>query len=422
VLLDRIERQNPNLLEAAFSLHQSGAIPAATHVLDLDAIAANTRMMAAEARRLGLRVYAMTKQDGHNPYVGAIALEQGFDGLVAVEAIQAHVLHRLGQRLGHVGHLSNIPRHQIEQILSYEPDVITVHTVDAARRISDAAVAVGRVQDLYVRVNRVGDAQFAGMVGGWAIDECVEAIRPILPLPGVRLAGLTTHPVIAYSGGRATDAEPLDNFFTMMRAKELLESAYGIMGLRVNCAANCNTRTFSTLASHGATDMEPGGAIAGSTFFEDLLEIPAQVYVSEVMHEWDGQVYTLGGGLSFIFSPDDTPPRCIVGTSVEDAQGRYMELVQRGVIDYFGVNTPPGGPRPRVGDTAVYAIGGPQMYVTRCYVAAVTGIADRQPVLAGLFDCAANELDHRFQPVGIAETRRRVADVVADRYAARSLA
>jgi len=81
-----------------------------------------------------------------------------------------------------------------------------------------------------------------------------------------------------------------------------------------------------------------------------------------------------------------------VGTSVDDAQGRYMELVQRGVIDYFGVNTPPAGPRPRVGDTAVYAIGGPQMYVTRCYVAAVTGIADRQPVLAGLFDCAANDV------------------------------
>ena len=41
MLFDRIERQNPNLLEAAFSLHQSGAIPAATHVLDLDAIASN---------------------------------------------------------------------------------------------------------------------------------------------------------------------------------------------------------------------------------------------------------------------------------------------------------------------------------------------------------------------------------------------
>jgi hypothetical protein len=62
------------------------------------------------------------------------------------------------------------------------------------------------------------------------------------------------------------------------------------------------------------------------------------------------------------------------------------------------------------------------MYVTRCYVAAVTGIGDGQPVVAGLFDCAANELDDRFQPVGVEETRRRVAAVVSERYAARSLA
>ncbi len=421
MLFDRIERQNPNLLDAAFSLHQSGAIPAATHVLDLDAITGNTRLMAAEAKRLGLRAYAMTKQDGHNPYVGAIALEQGFDGIVAVEAIQAHVVHRYGQRLGHVGHLSNIPRGQVEQVLSYSPDAVTVHTVAAARHLSDAARAIGRVQDVYVRVNRLDDAHYAGMVGGWTIDECVEAIRPILALPGVRLAGLTTHPVIAYSDSPAAEAVPVDGFFTMLHAKELLEAAYGISGLRVNCAANCNTRTFSTLASHGATDMEPGGAIAGSTFFPDLLEVPAQVYVSEVMHEWDGQVYTLGGGLSFIFSPDDRKPLCMVGASVDEARGRFMELTERGVIDYFGVNTPPPGPRPRVGDTAVYAIEGPQIYVTRCYVAAVTGIAAGTPVVAGLFDCATNELDDRFQPVGIEETRRRVSALVADRYAAQAV-
>jgi hypothetical protein len=62
------------------------------------------------------------------------------------------------------------------------------------------------------------------------------------------------------------------------------------------------------------------------------------------------------------------------------------------------------------------------MYVTRCYVAAVMGIAAGNPVVAGLFDCATNELDDRFQPVGIEETRRRVAAVVAERYAARSIA
>ncbi len=243
-----------------------------------------------------------------------------------------------------------------------------------------------------------------------------------MDLPGIRLAGLTTHPAIAYSGEPAADAQPVDGLFTMIRAKDLLESAFALEGLRVNCAANCNTRTFATLAEHGATDMEPGGAIAGSTFFPGLLELPAQVYVSEVMHEWDGHVYTLGGGLSFLFAPDDRPTQCLVGTRLDEARGRVMELVGRGVIDHFGVNAPPPGQRPRVGDTAVYAVEGPQIYDTRCYVAAVSGIADGEPVIAGLFDCAANELDERFQPVGIDETRRRVAALVAERYPSRSIA
>ena len=420
-LFDRIERQNPRLLEAAFALHQSGAIPAATHILDLDAIAQNARMLATEARRLGLRNYAMTKQDGHNPYLGAIVLEQGFDGLVAVEAIQAHVTHRYGHKLGHVGHLSNIPRHQVEQILSYEPDAVTVHSIESARRVSDAAGAVGRVQDVYVRVNDIGDEHYEGMVGGWTLNECVEAIRPILDLPNARLAGLTMHPAISYKNPLAADAPPVDAFFTMIRARERLEAAYGIDGLRVNCAANCNTRTYGTLASYGATDMEPGGALSGSTFFDDLLEIPAQVYVTEVMHEWNGHVYTLGGGLGFIFAPDNRPTRCMVGGSREEARGRFMDLAFRGVIDYFGACTPPPGPRPKIGDTAIYALEGTQMYVTRCYVAAITGISTGTPQVAGLFDCAARELDERFQPVGIEETRQRIEAVVAERYAVESV-
>ena len=417
MLFDRIEQRNPGLLHAAFELHQSGAIPAATYVLDLDAMAHNGRLMAQEASRLGLRVYAMTKQDGHNPYVGAVLRAQGIEKFVAVETIQAHVLHRYRLPLGHVGHLSNVPRHQVERILSYDPDVVTVHSVAAARRISDASRAVGRVQPVYVRVNRPEDHHFEGMVGGWHVDACVEGIRPILDLPNVRLAGLTTHPAIEYTEPLAATARPADGFFTMLRGKELLEAAFGIDGLRVNCAANCNTRTFATLARHGATDMEPGGAIAGSTYFEDLLELPAQVYVSEVMHEWDGRVHTLGGGLGFVFSPSGSRPRCMVGRDYESARGRFMELTATGVIDYHGACTPPPGPAPHVGDTAVYAFGGPQIYVTRCYVAAVTGIANGQARVAGLFDCAANELDGDLQPVPYAETQARIDALVADRYA-----
>jgi predicted amino acid racemase len=413
MLYERIHQRNPNLMRAAFELHRGGVIPSATYLLDLDAIADNARVLAESAHRLDLRVYAMTKQDGHNPYVGRLLINQGIDSIVAVEAIAANVLHRFGLPVGHVGHLSNIPQTQVGRIVGMGPEVVTVYTYEAAKAVSDAAVEQRKNQRLYVRVNRSGDESFAGMVGGWAEETCVEGIAPILDLPNVEVVGLTTHPVIGYRNRDAYSAEPTDGFFTMLRAKELLERELGLSDLRVNCAANCNSATFGTLARYGATDVEPGAAISGSSLFhvyQDLPEKPAQIYVSEVSHVWDGLVYTIGGGLSFVHTVDEWTPRCVVGSTFEEARERYMSLQLKGVIDYFGACSIEG-PLPRIGDTVVYALPLPQIFVNRCYVAAVSGISRGQPKLEGLFDSACNELDENFEPIPAPITRARIERV-----------
>src|ERR1700680_3710779 len=123
--------RNPNLVRAAIDLHQSGVIPAPSYVLDLDAIADNARAMAMVAHEWNLRVYVMTKQDGHNPFAGRIALEQGLDSIVAVEAIEANIVHRFGLPLGHVGHLSNIAKHQEARIVEMHPDGVTGYSYEA---------------------------------------------------------------------------------------------------------------------------------------------------------------------------------------------------------------------------------------------------------------------------------------------------
>jgi predicted amino acid racemase len=409
--ISRLLERNPALIEAAIQLHQSGAIPPATYVLDLDTIADNARAMADAARRLGLRVYLMTKQDGHNPYLAHVALAQGLDSMVAVEAIAANILHRFGLPVGHVGHLSNIPRHQIARMLAMRPDVITVYSYEAAKAVSDAAGTLGLTQPLYVRVNKPGDESFTGMVGGWDESAAVEGIGQLLDLPNVVVAGLTTHPVISYREIDAYKAQPTDTFFTMLRAKERLERDLGLRDLRVNCAANCNTITFETLARYGATDMEPGSAMSGSTQFhlrQDLPERPAQVYVSEVMHYWNDEVYTLGGGLTWLFAPDEWSPRCFVGSTFEEARDRIMTMRSKGVVDYFGVC---GRllPLPRIGDSVVYPLLLPQIFMNRAYVAAVSGIARGVPKLEGLFDSATNELDANFAPIDPSVTQTKAA-------------
>jgi hypothetical protein len=65
----------------------------------------------------------------------------------------------------------------------------------------------------------------------------------------------------------------------------------------------------------------------------------------------------------------------------------------------------------RVGDSAVYPLLLPQMFMNRSYVAAVSGISDDAPRLEGLFDSAANELDENFAPLPAEVTRQNIERV-----------
>jgi len=421
MLLARALKRNPEMLAAAIDLHQSGAIPPATYLVDLDAIAANAKAMADECKRHNLRSYLMTKQNGRNPYITQVALEMGIDSTVAVEAMEARVIHRFGQPVGHVGHLSNIPLREIPAILDMDPEVITVFTYENAKAISDAAASLGRVQNLYVRVNKPGDEFFKGMVGGWTEDECVEGIRPILDLPNVKVIGLTSFVNITYQTPDAEAAEPTNTFYTMLRAKEMLEQELGLSELRINAPAFNNCATFAMLAEHGANDVEPGIGLLGSSLahaYQDLVEKPAQVYVSEVMHHWEGEAYTLGGGLTYVETSGgqhEYPIRCIAGTTFEEAKENFLTLVERGIIDYHGVCAE--GHQAKVGDTALYMLRA-QFFVNRCYVAVVTGISRGEPRLEAIFDSAANALGPDFAPLPAEHVKEDVERVVTEQYAA----
>jgi predicted amino acid racemase len=420
MLLARALQRNPEMVQAAIELHQSGAIPAATYVVDLDAIAENAKLMAEESKKHGLLTWIMTKQNGRNPYITRVALAMGFDSTVSVEATEARTNYRYGLPIGHVGHLSNIPLREVPQIVAMEPDVMTTFTYENAKAINDAAAALGRVQDIYLRINKPGDEFFKGMVGGWTEDEAVEGIRPILDLPNVRITGLTSFVNITYQTPAATKAKPTDTYYTMLRAKAKLENELGLKDLRVNAPAFNNCATFKMLAEHGVTDVEPGIGLLGSSLahaYEDLAEKPAQLYVSEVMHHWDGEAYTLGGGLTYIETSGvdhEYQIRCITGTSFDEAKDNFLPMIERGIIDYHGVCTDPDG-KAKVGDTAIYALRA-QFFVNRCYVAIVTGISTGEPKVEALCDPLGTVLDADFNPRPVDEVIEHTKRV-AERYA-----
>src|SRR5207344_2729038 len=130
------------------SLHQAGAIPPACYVIDLDAVEENARLIATEAARLGLEVFAMTKQMGRSPAFIEAVRRGGIDAGVAVDMDCGRALKRGGMRLGHVGHLVQVPQHEALEAAEMEPENWTVFERSKAVEAAAAAHGHGREQPL----------------------------------------------------------------------------------------------------------------------------------------------------------------------------------------------------------------------------------------------------------------------------------
>jgi predicted amino acid racemase len=247
MLLERVMEKNPAIVEAAVTLHQRGDIPAGSWLFDLDAVAHNACLIADEAKRLGLTTYLMTKQIGRNPFVTALALHMGLDRTVAVDIQCALLLRRYGLPIGHLGHLNQAPMHEVARAVSMEPDVITVYSVEAARRISAAAGAAGRRQDLLLQVYGPADIFFPGQEGGFPLAGALDAAREIQALPNVRIAGVTSFPVLDYdfSGERELAFNP--NMATIREFAGRLRDELGCEITQINAPGNTSLATLAML-------------------------------------------------------------------------------------------------------------------------------------------------------------------------------
>ena len=154
------------MIRAAVELHQKGQIEPNTYVVDLDAVEGNARLIAGAARASGLSLYFMTKQVNRNPEFAKAVAGQGIPKAVAVDWDEALTLHQNGIAIGHVGHLVQVPQSVIGSLLSAEPEVLTVFSVDKAAQIAREARRLGLEQPVLLRVVGEDDQFFPGQVGG----------------------------------------------------------------------------------------------------------------------------------------------------------------------------------------------------------------------------------------------------------------
>lgn len=425
-LLGRVHERNPGLVEASFRLHRDRRVPPNSWIIDLDAIAHNAGALSTRARELGLGTYVMTKQYSRNPVVTQVALRRGLDKAVAVDIHGARVMHRFGIPVGHVGHLNQVPWREMAAALAMRPDVITVYSVENARQISAAAVAAGIEQRLMVRPIGRDDIFFPGQEGGFPEEDVVAAAAEIERLPNVRVTGVTSFPCVRYNFGEGDRSTPQanPNLATIARVAERLRDELGLRITQLNAPGNTSVETMGLLAAGGATHVEPGHGLLGSTpnhiFDGSLPEIPAYVYVSEVSHHYRGRAYAFGGGFwsqlaGFLRLPDGSEPalQALVGSDLDGLRSTVLEYEPLDqIIDYHASLRP--GDAAKVGDTVVMALY-TQAQMTRSYVVPVSGVGTGEPEAHGIFDVGTNMLDDDYVPIAPARVRSMI-DGVLERY------
>ncbi|MBW5482007.1 alanine racemase [Streptomyces bambusae] len=387
MFLDAVLARNPALTDASAALHRSGTVPPDTYVLDLDTVEANARLLAAGAARSGLALWCVTKQFGRNPAL-IRAVARHLPDFAAIDAREAHALHAAGARYGNLGHLVQIPRRELPALLARRPRAVTVFDADNARHVSDAARALGRVQDVLVRLESAAGTGYPGQEGGVPPERLTAFAQALERLPGIRVAGVTAFPCVACEPTTGLPRATV-NLTRALRARELL-AARGHGPLLLSAPGATCLAALPLLAAHGATHGEPGHALTGTTPLHAAdptqPERPACVYVSEVAHTLaDGRPALYGGGFY---------ARSGVRRALLPRTGTLLAVLPSPPenIDYYRLlAAPPPGTGIRAGDTALLAFR-TQIFVTRSRVAVVTGLATGPPRLAGLYDAQGREL------------------------------
>lgn len=414
MFLETTLRRNPALIDAAIDLHSGGRIGPNTFVIDLDRVESNAQANAEAARGLGLKLQAMTKQHGRNPFVALAATAAGIGGIVTVDVPEARILARHGLPIAHVGHLVQVPAADTADVLAMRPAAWTVFSVAAAERVSAAAQAVERHQDVLLRVWKPGDFLHPGQEGGFRPEDVAEAGARISRLPGVRVAGVTSFPCLLWDVD-ARVVRATGNLDTVTEAARVLREDLGLELNQVNAPGVTCVGTMAIVAERGATHVEPGSALSGHTPLhaaQDEPELPAMVYVSEIASVDRGTAYCFGGGFY-------ARSRLRSALLASHGDRRIVPAVQlpAEAIDYYGTLDVSDGPTPSVGDTAVFAFRS-QVFVGRCQVAIVGGLAFNAPEVLGIFDQHGNLLGSDQLPVGAEAAVIRVGERWAE-YVAR---
>lgn len=378
MFLEKTVERNKELVTTAFNLHQNGIITPDTYVIDLDQTIENARKMKEAADHYGIKLYFMTKQIGRNPEVCREFMKLGYEGAVVVDFNEAEVMIDNGIKIGHVGHLVQIPKSLLRKVIKSMPDYITVYSLEKAKEINDICENLNIKQRIMLRVLGENDNLYSGQYGGFYLDQLKMSAIELMTMKNLVVSGVASFPCFLFNE-ETNSIEATNNIKTIKAAKELLETEFDIKIDQLNMPSATCTETMKLIHENGGTHGEPGHGLTGTTpyhKFNDGEEVPSMVYVSEVSHNLKDKSYCYGGGHYRRSHMENS----LVGKSLEESKPVKVVAPTLESIDYhFELKE-----NCTVSDTVVMSFR-TQVFVTRSKVAVVKGIHSGSPEVVGIY-------------------------------------
>lgn len=385
MFLDKTIERNSKLIEVAFKMHKDGLIEPDTYVIDFDTTVENARKIKEEADKSNVELFFMAKQFGRNPYLCKEFMNLGYAGAVVVDFKEAKTMIDNNIKIGHVGHLVQIPTNMVEEVVKSEVEYITIYSLEKAQEINDAAKKYGIVQKIMLRVLAEGDNLYSGQYGGFYLDELEDIAEKLSKYSNIKIKGLTSFPCFLYNN-KTGEIEKTNNIETVNKAKSILESCGDIKIECINLPSATCSNSVAKIRENGGTHGEPGHGLTGTTpyhKYKDGLEIPSIIYLSEVSHNLGDKSYCFGGG----HYRRSNMEKAIVGSSIKDSKVIKVIPPTDESIDYHFELTE----NTEVGDAVIMAFR-TQIFVTRSNVAIVKGIASGSPELVGIYDALGKKI------------------------------
>ena len=379
MFLEKTVERNKELVQAAFKLHKEGLILPDTYVIDLDILIENARKMKEEADKYGIKLYFMTKQIGRNPIIAKEFMKLGYEGAVVVDFREAEVMINNNIKIGHIGHLVQIPKALLEKVIKAKPDYITVYTLEKAQEINEVCEKLGLKQNIMLRVLGENDDLYSGQYGGFKLEELKSIGSELIKLKNLNIAGLTSFPCFLYDV-ESNEIKRTNNINTIKEAKEILEREFDMKIEQLNMPSATCVNSIKKIHKEGGTHGEPGHGLTGTTPYHKYNngeEIPAMVYVTEVSHNLLDKGYCYGGG----HYRRSHMENALVGESFYASKLVQVTPPTDESIDYhFELSE-----NCKVSDTVIMAFR-TQIFVTRSNLALVKGIQKGNPEIVGIYD------------------------------------